>query len=179
MGQFSLTHWIIVLLILVPTVALPIVPSWRIARKAGFNGAWCLLLLVPGLNVLAIWAFAFTRWPNSQDGNDKTSVSALVWGALLLAMMVLGIVLLPMLEKQIVNTAQQGVAEPRPAASSTQTPPDGDGPWKKYQQPDRDRGALAATPMAPTTPTRQPANRQFDPSTARLEFDPSTARRVD
>lgn len=116
MGQFSLTHWVIVLMILVPTVALPIVPSWRIARKAGFSGAWCLLLLVPGLNVLAIWAFAFTRWPNSQDGNDRTSVGAMVWGALLLAMMVLGIVLLPMLEKQ---QAQLGMPTPSPSKLST------------------------------------------------------------
>lgn len=117
MGQFSLTHWIILLMILVPTVALPIVPSWRIARKAGFSGAWCLLLLVPGLNVLAIWAFAFTRWPNSQDGNDRTSVGAMVWGALLLAMMVLGVVLMPMLEKQQTQLEMQTTTPNKSSAS--------------------------------------------------------------
>ena len=126
MGQFSLTHWIIVLMILVPTVALPIIPGWRITRKAGFNGAWCLLLLVPGVNVLAIWAFAFTRWPNSQDGNDRTSVGAMVWGALLLAMMVLGIVLLPMLEKQVTPAGQQDAP-----AQKQQAQPSADDWWRK------------------------------------------------
>lgn len=134
MGQFSLTHWIIVLLILVPILALPIVPGWRIARKAGFSGAWCLLLLVPGLNVLAIWAFAFTRWPNSQDGRDRTSVPAIIGGVVLLAMLVLGIVLMPMLEKQAARAGQQDT----PAAASPLTqqtaPTSDDGPWKKYQQ---------------------------------------------
>lgn len=126
MGHFSLTHWIIVLLILVPTVALPIVPSWHIARKAGFSGAWCLLLLVPGLNVLAIWAFAFTRWPNSQDDNDRTSVGRMVWGVLLLAMLVLGIVLMPMLENQAARAGLQDAP-----AQKQQAQPSADEWWKK------------------------------------------------
>lgn len=140
MGQFSLTHWVILLMILVPTVALPIIPGWRIARKAGFSGAWCLLLLVPGLNVLAIWAFAFTRWPNSQDGNDRTSVGAMVWGVLLLAMMVLGIVLMPMLEKQVARTAQKDA--PAPLAQSTSPQPVN--PPESAKHIDWERGTLTA-----------------------------------
>lgn len=121
MTQFSLVHWIIVLLILVPTVALTVVPSWRIARKAGFSGAWCLLLLVPGLNVLVIWAFAFTRWPNSQDANNRTSVSAIIGGVVLLAMLVLGLVLVPMLDKHVSRSSQKDMSAPQMQSASPQS----------------------------------------------------------
>lgn len=142
MGQFSLTHWIILLMILVPTVALPIVPSWRIARKAGFSGAWCLLLLVPGLNVLVIWAFAFTRWPNSQDDNNRTSVSAIIGGVVLLAMLVLGLVLSPMLEKQVSRPAQNDMPAPQTQSASPQSvnPPASADPI------DWERGVITAPP---------------------------------
>lgn len=46
---------IIGLLLLIPIV-------W-ILRKAGFSGWWCLLAIVPGLNLLALYVFAFCRWP--------------------------------------------------------------------------------------------------------------------
>ncbi len=38
-------------------------PLWRIVSKAGYAGAWSLLVLVPGLNILMLWVFAFSRWP--------------------------------------------------------------------------------------------------------------------
>jgi hypothetical protein len=38
-------------------------PGWRIAAKAGYPGALSLLLFVPLVNVIAIWAFAFSNWP--------------------------------------------------------------------------------------------------------------------
>jgi len=60
MGSFSIWHLIIVLF----WIALFIVPGWRIAQKAGFAGAWSLLLLVPLLNLIIIWVFAFVPWPN-------------------------------------------------------------------------------------------------------------------
>jgi hypothetical protein len=34
-----------------------------ILKKAGYSGWWCLLLLVPLINVLACWFFAASRWP--------------------------------------------------------------------------------------------------------------------
>ncbi|MGP6158873.1 MAG: hypothetical protein ACLPYS_15435 [Vulcanimicrobiaceae bacterium] len=36
---------------------------WRIAAKAGYNGAVSLLLLVPLVNVVAVIYFAFSEWP--------------------------------------------------------------------------------------------------------------------
>ena len=34
-----------------------------ILRKAGFDGWWVLVLLIPVVNIIMIWFFAFTRWP--------------------------------------------------------------------------------------------------------------------
>jgi hypothetical protein len=59
MGSFSIWHWLIVLFWL----AIFIVPAWRIVSKAGFPGALSLLTLVPVVNIVLIWVFAFIKWP--------------------------------------------------------------------------------------------------------------------
>jgi hypothetical protein len=38
--------------------------GFRIVQKAGFDGWWVLVLLIPVVNVIMIWVFAFSRWPN-------------------------------------------------------------------------------------------------------------------
>lgn len=38
--------------------------GYRILQKAGLDGWWTLVLLLPIVNVIMIWVFAFTRWPN-------------------------------------------------------------------------------------------------------------------
>jgi hypothetical protein len=35
----------------------------RIVRRAGYSRAWALTMLVPGLNILMLWFFAFAVWP--------------------------------------------------------------------------------------------------------------------
>jgi len=35
----------------------------RILRKAGLDGWWVLVLLIPIANIAMIWVFAFIRWP--------------------------------------------------------------------------------------------------------------------
>jgi hypothetical protein len=45
-----------------------IIPAWRITAKAGFPGALSLLLLIPLLNIVLIWIFAFSRWPIEKSG---------------------------------------------------------------------------------------------------------------
>ncbi|AEG01776.1 hypothetical protein [Methylomonas methanica] len=37
--------------------------GYRILQKAGFDGRWTLILLVPIVNVIMIWVFAFSHWP--------------------------------------------------------------------------------------------------------------------
>ncbi len=47
--------------------ALMIVAYWKILNKAGYNGAWSLLVLIPGLGSLAsigiLLFLAFSEWP--------------------------------------------------------------------------------------------------------------------
>lgn len=40
----------------------------RIIEKAGFDGRWTLILLVPAVNIIMIWIFAFSRWPSLRPG---------------------------------------------------------------------------------------------------------------
>jgi len=58
MNSFSVWH----LVILVYVFGI-VVPCWRIASKAGYPGALALLALVPVLNVILLWLFAFLEWP--------------------------------------------------------------------------------------------------------------------
>ena len=62
MYQYSMWHGIVLL-------ALVIVFLWlasRILAKAGFSGLWCLILLVPLVNIIMVWVFAFKSWPSLQ-----------------------------------------------------------------------------------------------------------------
>lgn len=43
--------------------------GWVLAR-AGRSPVWVMLLLIPWVNVAAIWAFAYTRWP-AMDGDHR------------------------------------------------------------------------------------------------------------
>jgi hypothetical protein len=52
---------VLVILALPPLVLVP--PAWRILTRAGFPGIFALLILVPLVNVVALFAFAFTEWP--------------------------------------------------------------------------------------------------------------------
>ncbi len=40
-----------------------LVPVVLIIRRAGFSGWWCVLAIIPGLNLLALYMFALSRWP--------------------------------------------------------------------------------------------------------------------
>jgi hypothetical protein len=41
-------------------------PTWRIVTKAGYNGAWALIGLVPVVNIIMLWVFAFSTWPSER-----------------------------------------------------------------------------------------------------------------
>lgn len=48
------------------TAAFAVFVLWlcsKILVKAGFNRAWALVLLIPVVNVIMIWVFAFIDWP--------------------------------------------------------------------------------------------------------------------
>jgi hypothetical protein len=65
MGSFSIWHWSIAIIV----YAIFLVPIWRIVSKAGFSGALSLLALIPLVNIVLLWMFAFTKWPI--EGNSS------------------------------------------------------------------------------------------------------------
>jgi hypothetical protein len=56
------------------TMYMLIAGGWVLA-KAGRSPLWILLLLFPYLNVLAVWAFAFIRWPFVDPAPDPTQAA--------------------------------------------------------------------------------------------------------
>jgi hypothetical protein len=48
-----------------------LMPIIKLLRRTGHHAIWCLFALVPGLNLVAFWIFAFKPWPT-----DRASVKA-------------------------------------------------------------------------------------------------------
>jgi len=62
---------LLILAVLVLLVVL--LPHWifgPIARKAGISHRWAYLMGVPILNLILIWIFAFTSWPNEASNSQ-------------------------------------------------------------------------------------------------------------
>ena len=59
MESFSVWHWFI----LVVYIGIIIIPCWRIVKKAGYSGALSLTILLPLVNLVLLWVFAFKKWP--------------------------------------------------------------------------------------------------------------------
>ena len=57
------TMMIVVGVVYLAMIILFIVAYWKIWSKAGFNGAWSLLMLVPLVNLIAFLYLAFAEWP--------------------------------------------------------------------------------------------------------------------
>jgi hypothetical protein len=56
LGLLSLVYLLVYLVITLP-------PCWKIVRKAGYSPWLSLLVLVPLINVVMLWCFAFADWP--------------------------------------------------------------------------------------------------------------------
>ena len=56
-GPFQIL--LILLILLLPSLV--VVPTFR---KAGWSGWWGVLLVLPVVNLVFLWVFAFSRWPN-------------------------------------------------------------------------------------------------------------------
>ena len=39
----------------------------RILQKAGFHPGLVLCLLIPAINIIMLWVFAFSHWPNLKE----------------------------------------------------------------------------------------------------------------
>ena len=40
-----------------------IVSAWKGVSRAGYSGVWSLLLVIPLVNIIMIYVFAFSTWP--------------------------------------------------------------------------------------------------------------------
>jgi hypothetical protein len=41
-------------------------PVMKLLRRTGHNPLWCLLAIVPAVNLIALWFFAFKPWPSDK-----------------------------------------------------------------------------------------------------------------
>ena len=48
--------------------ATSLVPAARILRRAGLSLWWSIFFVIPVVNVVAFWMFAYSRWP-AVDGS--------------------------------------------------------------------------------------------------------------
>lgn len=40
-----------------------LVPVSKIMRKAGYSGWWSVCALIPLVNLIMLWVFAYAKWP--------------------------------------------------------------------------------------------------------------------
>jgi hypothetical protein len=59
------------LVALLVSVFLVLVPVVQLLRRTGHSPVWCILSVLPVLNLGALWLFAFKPWPT-----DKKSAAA-------------------------------------------------------------------------------------------------------
>lgn len=51
--------------------AVPLLMIGRVIGRAGYSPWWALLVLVPLVNLVALWVFAYARWPAIDDGGAR------------------------------------------------------------------------------------------------------------
>jgi len=55
------------LIIILVLIVIPVVIFGPVAKKAGFSRWWALILLVPLINLIMVWVFAFMEWPAEKN----------------------------------------------------------------------------------------------------------------
>jgi len=58
-GELSIWHIIILLMV----VVFLLYPIGRILGRAGWSPWLCILWLIPFVNIIMLWVFAFAPWP--------------------------------------------------------------------------------------------------------------------
>jgi hypothetical protein len=56
-------HWLMAAVIPLLVISLVAIPVANVLRRTGRSRWWTVLGFVPGLNLIALWVFAFSRWP--------------------------------------------------------------------------------------------------------------------
>jgi hypothetical protein len=55
---------IIIIFVVLVFILIPLIFVSKILNKAGFSGWFSLLSIVPLVNLIFLWVFAFIDWPN-------------------------------------------------------------------------------------------------------------------
>jgi hypothetical protein len=63
MGMSGFGHW----LVFVVMLAVILYPTGRILGRLGFSRFWSVLALIPLINLIALWALAFSDWPRDRS----------------------------------------------------------------------------------------------------------------
>ena len=59
LSTISFAQLIIVLIL----ALIPLLIFSTIAKKAGYSGWWALTIIIPLVNLVMLWVFAFAEWP--------------------------------------------------------------------------------------------------------------------
>jgi hypothetical protein len=70
-----------ILIVSLASVIFAVIIYWRIASKAGYNGAMSLLLFIPIVNLIMIIMFAFSEWPIQKELNQLRAMAGRGSGA--------------------------------------------------------------------------------------------------
>ena len=64
MGNLGLSEILLILVIvIIGMVCIILLPYWKIFSKAGFSPALSLLMVIPFVNIIMLYYFAFSEWP--------------------------------------------------------------------------------------------------------------------
>lgn len=65
----SIPQLLILLVVILLVFVLPYIVFSPIARKAGFSKWWSLVMIIPIVNIVAIWVFSFIEWPLERNNS--------------------------------------------------------------------------------------------------------------
>ena len=57
-------HWLMAIVMPLVLVVLLGIPIASILHRAGHSRWWTIVAFVPFLNLIGLWVFAFSHWPN-------------------------------------------------------------------------------------------------------------------
>ncbi len=63
MANVGILEILVILIVVIVYGIILLIPSWMIVKKAGYNPALSLLILIPLVNLAALYVFAFSHWP--------------------------------------------------------------------------------------------------------------------
>jgi predicted PurR-regulated permease PerM len=63
MGSMSPIHWLFVFVEVAILWGIIGYPVSRIMHRTGYSRWWSVVAIVPIANLIALWIFAFVRWP--------------------------------------------------------------------------------------------------------------------